>query len=78
MKPTNFPNGVRGPLLNATGTQPTAIVDLTDNSGGTASDTIAAIGGTYSQTEVRNAVASLAAKIAEINAALQAAQVTDT
>ena len=36
---------------------------LTDNSGGTAADTIAAIGGTYSQVEVRNAVASLAAKI---------------
>lgn len=36
---------------------------LTDNSGGTAADTIAAIGGTYSQTEVRNAIASLAAKI---------------
>lgn len=39
------------------------VVALTDSSGGTASDTIAAIGGTYSQTEVRNAVASLAAKI---------------
>lgn len=39
------------------------IVELTDSSGGTAADTIAAIGGTYSQTEVRNAVASLAAKI---------------
>lgn len=36
---------------------------LTDNSGGTAADTIAAIGGTYSQTEVRDAIASLAAKI---------------
>lgn len=39
------------------------IAVLTDNSGGTAADTIAAIGATYSQTEVRNAVASLAAKI---------------
>ena len=37
---------------------------LTDNSGGTAADTIAAIGATYDQDEVRNAVASLAAKIA--------------
>lgn len=36
---------------------------LTDSSGGTAADTIDAIGGTYSQAEVRNAVASLAAKI---------------
>lgn len=36
---------------------------LTDNSGGTASDTIAAIGATYDQDEVRNAVASLAEKV---------------
>lgn len=47
-----------------------AIASLTDNSGGTAGDTIAAIGGTYSQTEVRNAVASLAAKINALLAAL--------
>jgi hypothetical protein len=40
-----------------------AIALLTDSSGGTASGTIAAIGGTYSQTEVRNAIASLAAKV---------------
>lgn len=40
-----------------------SITALTDSSGGTAADTIAAIGGTYSQAEVRNAVASLAAKI---------------
>lgn len=39
------------------------VAELTDSSGGTAADTIAAIGGTYSQTEVRNAVASLTAKI---------------
>jgi hypothetical protein len=39
------------------------IVELTDSSGGTAADTIAAIGGSYNQAEVRNAVASLAAKI---------------
>jgi len=43
-----------------------SLVNLTDNSGGTAGDTIAAIGGTYSQSEVRNAIASLAAKINEI------------
>lgn len=40
-----------------------AEVELTDSSGGTAADTIAAIGASYSQTEVRNAVASLAAKV---------------
>jgi hypothetical protein len=39
------------------------IAELTDSSGGTASDTIAAIGATYDQAEVRNAVASLAAKV---------------
>lgn len=41
---------------------------LTDNSGGTASDTIAAIGGTYSQSEVANAVASLADEINKLKA----------
>jgi hypothetical protein len=40
-----------------------AITTLTDSTGGTASDTLAAIGGTYSQSEVRNMGASLAAKI---------------
>lgn len=48
-----------------------ALGALTDSSGGTASSTIAAIGGTYSQTEVRNAVASLAAKINTLAAALK-------
>lgn len=56
------------------GRLPAAVIDtfaaLTDNSGGTAADTIAAIGATYDQAEVRNAVASLAAKVNEIHAAL--------
>lgn len=52
-----------------------AIADLTDSSGGTADDTIAAIGATYSQTEVRNAVADLAAKVNAILAALRAANI---
>jgi hypothetical protein len=39
------------------------ITALTDNSAGTASDTLVAISGTYTQTEVRNSIASLAAKI---------------
>ena len=73
---TNFPNGIRAPLLNSSNAQPTAIVDLTDNSGGTGTDTIAVIGATYSQTEVANAIASLSDKITELNAALQAAQIT--
>lgn len=41
---------------------------LTDNSGGSASDTIAAIGATYSQTEVANAIASLADEINKLRA----------
>jgi len=41
---------------------------LTDNSGGTASQTIAAIGGTYDQAEVRNAVASLAGQVNKLAA----------
>jgi hypothetical protein len=39
------------------------VAGLTDSSGGTASATIAAIGATYTQAEVRNAIASLAAKV---------------
>ncbi len=76
MTATNFPNGILAPLLQSDGTAVTAIVDLTDNSGGTGSDTIAVIGATYSQTEVANAIASLSDKITELNAALQAAGVT--
>lgn len=52
-----------------------AIASLTDNSGGTANDTIAAIGATYSQAEVRDAIADLAAKVNAILAALRAARV---
>lgn len=40
-----------------------ALTELTDNSGGTPATTIAAIGGSYSQTEVANAIASLAAQV---------------
>ena len=46
------------------------VTSLTDNSGGSAADTIAVIGGTYDQAEVSNAIASLAAKINAILAAL--------
>lgn len=75
MPATIFPNGIRGPILGASG-QASAITDLTDNSGGTGSDTIAVIGATYDQAEVANAIASLAAKVNELNAALQDAQIT--
>lgn len=65
MARTNFPGGVVAPFT-ASGV---AVAALTDNSGGTGSDTIAAIGATYSQTEVANAIASLADKINELMAA---------
>jgi hypothetical protein len=42
------------------------VAELTDSSGGTASDTLAAISGTYVQAEIRNSIASLAAKITAI------------
>ncbi len=48
-----------------------AITSLTDNSGGTGTDTIAAISAAYSQTEVRNAVASLTAKVNAILVSLR-------
>ena len=54
---------------------------LTDNSTGTASQTIAAIGASYNQDEVRNAVASLAdeinkliADVASIRAAINSGE----
>lgn len=43
-----------------------SVAALTDSSGGTASGTIAAIGATYDQAEVRDAVASLAAAIEDL------------
>lgn len=49
---------------------------LTDSSGGTAGATIAAIGGTFDQDEVRNAVASLAAKVNEITRVLKTSGIT--
>ncbi len=47
---------------------------LTDSSGGTPATTIAAIGGTYSQAEVANAIASLAAQLAKVKTDLAAAR----
>lgn len=55
-----------------------AISSLTDNSGGTASDTIADIGSTYDQAEVANAAASLAAKVEAITVALRDAGIIVT
>lgn len=48
----------------------TAITALTDNSGGVASDTLAAITGSYVEATIENTVASLAAKVNAVIAAL--------
>lgn len=53
-------------------TEVTALTELTDNSGGTASDTIADVPGTYTEATLANQIASLAAKVNEIIAALKA------
>ena len=49
--------------IQVVGEQQPSIGALTDNSGGSAADTIAVIGATYDQAEVRNAIASLTAKV---------------
>lgn len=51
----------------------TAITSLTDSSGGTASNTLAAITGSYVEATIENTVASLAAKTNEILVALRSA-----
>lgn len=47
--------------------------DITDSSGGTASGTIGAIGAVYNQAEVRDAIASLAAKLNGLQGVLRTA-----
>lgn len=56
------PQAVAG-VTTAKGMSRTAITALTDSSGGTASDTLAAITGSYVEATIENTVASLAAKI---------------
>lgn len=53
-------------------TQQSAIASLTDNSGGTPSDTIAVVSETPTQAQVADGLASLAAKVNAIIAALEA------
>ena len=78
LKPTNFPNGIKGPIVGSDGN---GVTSLTDNSGGTASGTIAALAVTVTGVDgagdnaaskadvdarlvvIRNALASLAAKV---------------
>jgi hypothetical protein len=59
---TATPQAVSG-VTTAKGISRTAITRLTDSSGGTASDTLAAITGSYVEATIENTVASLAAKI---------------
>lgn len=59
-----------GEILASISGAAAAVAVLTDNSGGTAADTIADIGATYTEAEVANAIASLAAKVNAIIAAL--------
>jgi len=54
----------------------TSLTSLTDNSGGTASDTIAVQTGTYTQSTQQNTIASLAAKINAIITALRNVGIT--
>jgi len=66
--------GTPGLYVNGTkviGAQQSTFAALTDNSGGSASDTLAAISASPTQAEVRNSVASLAAKINAIRTALR-------
>ena len=57
------------------GQKSAAITALTDSSGGTASTTLAAISASYSQTEVRNSIATLASQIERLRAALSKANI---
>jgi len=52
--------------------QSTAVADLTDNTGGTADSTLVAISASYTQAEVRNNMADIAAKVNAILAVLRA------
>lgn len=60
VKPTAYPNGIQAPLLDKTGA---SIAVLTDSSGGTADNTVAASTGTYNATIINNNFADLTAKI---------------
>lgn len=50
-KPTVFPNGVQAVVVGSGGSQQTAITSLTDNTGGTANNTLTALGGLTTLTD---------------------------
>ncbi len=60
---------------NISKTGQAALTSLTDSSGGVASNTIPAQTGSYVQADVRNALASLTAKVNAIIVALRASGV---
>ena len=60
------------------GAQGSAIVSLTDSTGGTGNDTLVAIGATYNQDEIRNNMADLSDKLEEVLAALRSAGIIAT
>lgn len=67
-----------GGKILAAGTQAAAIAQTTDSTGGTASDTIAAIaaGGAYAQSDlvaIKNGIASLTAKLNALQTACKGA-----
>ncbi len=60
---------VASAAISAFVSQQTAIVLLTDSSGGTVSDTLAAVTGSYVEATMENIVASLAGKVNQLCAA---------
>lgn len=82
-KPTVFPNGIQAVVVGSAGAQQAAITSLTDSSGGTANDTIAAItnaanAGSADVGPTADAIADLAAKVEAILDALRGAGIIAT
>lgn len=69
MPTTNFPNGITGPILPASGTANEAIADAV---------TAHALNATFSDTEVEAALNALGVKINAIIAALEASQIIES
>lgn len=69
---TDANRGLEVAGVKVVGSQQSAITSLTDNSGGTPSDTLADVPAAYSEATLANQIASLAAKINAILTALRA------
>lgn len=72
--PTELAKEVANQIADGTSTNPAivALVSLTDSSGGTPSNTIVDVPGTYTEATLANQLASLTAKVNAIIAALKA------